>query len=49
MEDQRTESEKAYDERYEELVKSGIDLKNKTFKSEEELIEFCEENDLMTA
>lgn len=48
MEDQRTESEKAFDERYEELERQGVDIKNKAFDTEEELIAFCEENDLMS-
>lgn len=49
MEDQRTPDEIAYDKRYEELVKNGIDIPNMTFDSEEELVNFCEENGLVTA
>lgn len=48
MEDVRTKAEIAFDERYEELERQGIDIKNKAFDTEEELIAFCEENDLMS-
>lgn len=46
---QRTPAEISFDKRYEELVNSGIDIPNMTFNTEEEMINFCEENDLVTA
>lgn len=48
MVDQRTPAETAHDERYAELIKEGYDLPNMTFDSEDKLIDFCEEHDLMT-
>lgn len=48
MKDQRNMSEKVFDQKFEELKKNGINTENIAFKTEDDLVAFCEENGLFT-